>query len=397
MRKVLLVGFGTAAIAFSCIFGILGGFLGTRLARGGDSINELVQNVLQQDVRVVNQEEAIIAVADKAKDSVVSIVVTKDLPKFENSSPFEDEFFWDFFERRNRNSQPETETREIGAGTGFIISADGMIVSNRHVVDDEDASYTVVLNNGEKYNATILAVDTLLDIAFIKIDAQNLTPLNFGSSENLKVGQTVIAIGNALGEFSNTVSSGIISGLKRDITASDATGSNTELLDDVIQTDASINLGNSGGPLLDIKGNVIGVNVAIASNAQNIGFAIPSDVVVDLLNRLNENGEIERPILGVRFRLVTESLAEANNLRVDYGALIIRGETADDLAVIPGSPADKAGLRENDIILEIDGERIDESSPLQNVIQRYRIDDEITLKVLRQGNEIEVKVKLEKF
>lgn len=396
MRRVFLPVFGCFVIIFSCCFGVVGGYVGSRIGRG-NSISDIVQNITQQDIQVVNQEEATIDVAEKSKDSVVSIVVTKDLPKLRNSSPLYDDFVREFFNRTDEEVAPETESQQIGAGTGFIISSDGMIVSNRHVVADKEASYTVVLNNGETHEAKILAVDTLLDIAFIKIEANELTPLEFGSSENLKVGQTVIAIGNALGEFSNTVSSGIISGLKRDIRASDSTGRNSELLDDVIQTDASINLGNSGGPLLDITGKVIGVNVAVAADAQNIGFAIPSDVVVDLLDRLNENGEIERPILGVRYQLVTESLVKTNNLKTDHGALVGRGATAQDLAVIPGSPADKAGIKENDIILQVDDKVVSLNSPLQNIIQQYRINDEVLLKILRQGNEIEVIVKLEKF
>lgn len=396
MRRVFLPVFGCFVIIFSCCFGVVGVYVGSRIGRG-NSISDIVQNITQQDIQVVNQEEATIDVAEKSKDSVVSIVVTKDLPKLRNSSPLYDDFVREFFNRTDEEVAPETESQQIGAGTGFIISSDGMIVSNRHVVADKEASYTVVLNNGETHEAKILAVDTLLDIAFIKIEANELTPLEFGSSENLKVGQTVIAIGNALGEFSNTVSSGIISGLKRDIRASDSTGRNSELLDDVIQTDASINLGNSGGPLLDITGKVIGVNVAVAADAQNIGFAIPSDVVVDLLDRLNENGEIERPILGVRYQLVTESLVKTNNLKTDHGALVGRGATAQDLAVIPGSPADKAGIKENDIILQVDDKVVSLNSPLQNIIQQYRINDEVLLKILRQGNEIEVIVKLEKF
>lgn len=395
MNKLLFAGFGCVIIIFSCFFGLVGGYIGNRLANG-NSVSDVFGNITQQNIRIVNQEEVIIDVAEKSKNSVVSIVVTKDLPKLEDSTSLDNnDLFRRFF--NNNSDSTTTEPQQIGAGSGFIISTDGMIVSNRHVVEDKTASYTVIMNDGTKYDAKVLAVDTLLDIAFIKIEANNLVPLTFGSSEGIKVGQTVIAIGNALGEFSNTVSTGIISGLKRDITASSVGGGNVELLEDVIQTDASINLGNSGGPLLDAEGNVIGVNVAIASNAQNIGFAIPSDVVVDLLDRLNSDGEIERPLLGVRFQLVTEALVKSNNLEVDYGALIVKGTGDDEVAILPNSPAAKAELKEGDIILEVDGKKVDASSPLQNIIKNYRIDDEVTLKILRQGNEIEVKIKLEKF
>lgn len=339
-------------------------------------------------VNVVREESAIIEAVNKAKDSVVSVVITRDLPVFE------DNFDWFWFGPRR---QIGTEQRQVGAGTGFIVDKNGLIITNRHVVQDERASYTVVFNDGEKYEAKVLARDSLLDIAFLKIDTKReLVPLSLGSSAELRVGQTVIAIGNALGEFSNTVSLGIISGLKRSIVASDGM-SGSELLSDVIQTDASINRGNSGGPLLDIKGNVIGVNVAVASQAENIGFAIPIDLVKDLLTRLNQDGSIERPKLGVRYMLVTPNLAKEEDLPYDYGAIIVKGSRRNQLAVIPGSPADKAGLQENDIILEVNGEKVTEKKPLANLIQSFRFGDVVTLKVWKKGELVEVKVKLEKF
>ena len=339
-------------------------------------------------VNVVREESAIIEAVNKAKDSVVSVVITRDLPVFE------DNFDWFWFGPRR---QIGTEQRQVGAGTGFIVDKNGLIITNRHVVQDERASYTVVFNDGEKYEAKVLARDSLLDIAFLKIDTKReLVPLSLGSSAELRVGQTVIAIGNALGEFSNTVSLGIISGLKRSIVASDGM-SGSELLSDVIQTDASINRGNSGGPLLDIKGNVIGVNVAVASQAENIGFAIPIDLVKDLLTRLNQDGSIERPKLGVRYMLVTPNLAKEEDLPYDYGAIIVKGSRRNQLAVVPGSPADKAGLQENDIILEVNGEKVTEKKPLANLIQSFRFGDVVTLKVWKKGELVEVKVKLEKF
>jgi serine protease Do len=390
MKKFLLVLFSFGTIGLSCLAGFAGGYFGLRFANR-NNLNDIVSGVTQ-DVRVTNEESAVIDVANKSSAAVVSIVISKDVPVYENYyyNPL-DGFNFQVPGRR----QTGTEEQQIGAGTGFIISKEGMIVTNRHVVEDETASYTVIFNDGTKKEATVLARDTLFDIAFLKIDAVDITPLNFGSSENLKVGQTVIAIGNALGEFSNTVSTGIISGLSRDIVAGDSNGRNQEQLDDVIQTDASINVGNSGGPLLDINGNVIGVNVAVA-DAENIGFAIPADVVRDLLERLTSEGKIERPVLGVRYIPVTESLQEQNNLTVDYGALVSRGDTQNDLAVIPGSAADKAGIVENDIILEVAGVKLDSSTTLQNQIQKFKVGDEVTLKILRKGSEIEIKVILQK-
>ncbi len=384
MKPIIALSLSLITIVFSCFAGLVGGVIGVRFS--GKSISEIASEITS-DVRVTNEESAIIDVAESASPSVVSIVITKDLPVYEN-------YYYDYygFNIPGRR-QTGTEETEIGAGSGFVISSDGLIVTNKHVVEDETASYTVIFNDETKVEAKVLAKDTLLDIAFLKVEGVELTALPLGSSENLKVGQSVIAIGNALGEFSNTVSSGIISGLKRDIIAGDSTGNNAEELDNVIQTDASINPGNSGGPLLDINGNVIGVNVAVAE-AENIGFAIPIDIVKDLINRLNEDGEIIRPSLGVRYVLIDEDLQEENNLSVDYGALVIRGTTPSQVAVIPGSPADIAGILENDIILEVNGVKINSDNNLVNVIQSFNISDTITLKVLSKGNEKTIEVTL---
>lgn len=368
---------------FSLTSGFISGYAGAFL------FNRVNTQRAETDVQVVKEESAVIDVASTATDSVVSVVISKDLPVFEDLDLFD---FWNFSPRK----QIGTEQQQVGAGTGFIATEDGLIITNRHVVEDADASYTVVFNNGDKYEATILAMDTLLDIAFLKIDAKNLTPLKLGTSSEIQVGQTVIAIGNALGEFSNTVSSGIISGIGRSITASDSTGASSELLTNVFQTDASINKGNSGGPLLDINGNVIGVNVAVAVSAENIGFAIPIDDVKDLMGRLNADGTIDRPRLGVRIAMIDKQFMEENELSVDYGALVISGNSKQ-LAVLPNSPADKAGILAGDIILEIDGKKLTTQNPLPNVIQSYKIGDTITLKILREEENLELQATLDKF
>ncbi len=384
MRKFGLVIFGCGTVLFACCAGLFGGIVGARLSNA--TVNSLTGGIVTQ-LPVTNQEEAVINVADKASNSVVSIVVSQHLSDIQNlrSDPF-----LEYFGIQEDSTTDSDALQQVSAGTGFIISADGMIITNRHVVDEENAEYTVVLNDGQEYTAKVLAKDTLLDIAFLKIEANNLTPLSFGDSSNIKVGQTVVAIGNALGEFSNTVSSGIVSGLGRNITATDQLGGSAEQLYDVIQTDASINSGNSGGPLLDLSGNVVGVNVAVASDANGIGFAIPSNVVVDLLNRLNTDGEIVRPKLGVRFRMIDASLKKSNNLTVDSGALIVKGTVNNDPAIVPDSAAFKAGLKEGDIILEVNGEKLTENKPLNVVIQGYKVDDQVTLKIIRDGQELEV-------
>jgi len=394
MRKFGFAFFGCVIILLSCCAGLTGGVIGSRIS--SKNLSDLTGGVVNQ-LQVTNQEEAIVNVASESSESVVSIVVSQHLSDFENSvyDPFL-RYFGESIPDIEENPLSTNDLQEVAAGTGFIISAEGMIITNRHVVDEINAEYTVVLNNGEKYTAKVLAKDTLLDIAFIQIEATNLNPLEFGNSSTIKVGQSVVAIGNALGEFSNTVSSGIVSGLGRTITATDQLGGSAEQLYDVIQTDASINSGNSGGPLLDLGGNVVGVNVAVASDANGIGFAIPSNVVVDLLTRLQTDGEIIRPKLGVRFRMIDSTLKKSNNLTVEDGALIIKGSEESDAAIVADSAAEKAGLRENDIILAVNGEKLTTNKPLNVVIQGYKVGDIVNLKILRANEELIVSATLQK-
>jgi len=361
------------------------------------------ENEVSKDLNgLKNEEHSVVSVVAKTSDAVVSIVVSKDVPQLNNFfiDPFFDNNFFNPFGLRQKPSSPEQKKekkgkREIGGGTGFIVDQDGYIITNRHVVEDPDAEYTVIMNNGKKFKAEIIARDDLVDVAFLKIKTKEKLPtVELGDSNKLKIGQTVIAIGNSLGEFRNTVSRGIISGLKREVTAGDGLGQ-TELLDEVIQTDAAINPGNSGGPLLDLNGKVIGVNVAIASRAQNIGFAIPVSEITRIYQSVKEHGRIVRPFLGVRYVMLNETIKEDNNLPVENGALILRGAKQTDLAVMPGSPADKAGLEENDIILEIGGVKLDKKNTLAKVISQKNVGDEVTIKLLHQGKEKTVKVKLE--
>jgi serine protease Do len=332
-------------------------------------------------------------------------VITKDVPILERyfdeapgGGPFDDFFGNDFFSpfqfRTPQLRQRGTEKREIGGGSGFLVTADGMVITNRHVVSQTDVEYTVFTNDGTKYAAQVLARDPVNDIAVLDIDGQDLPFLEFGNSDNLQVGQTVIAIGNALSEFRNTVSVGVISGLSRSIRAGNGLGQ-SEQLEEVIQTDAAINPGNSGGPLLDLQGQVIGVNVAVALGSENIGFALPAGLVTSVVESVKESGTIVRPYLGVRYIPVTPALKERNLLSVDFGVLVTRGETPQDLAVIPGSPADKAGLKEGDIILEADGTRLDENTSLAAFVRKKQVGDVVTLKVLQQGQEKTVDVTLE--
>jgi len=357
---------------------------------------EIEKEIKNQDLDFKSQEDLVISAVKDVSPSVVSVLASRDLPVIQNQSlPFQDPFFREFF-GDNFGVEPspegETQTQELSSGSGFIISEDGYIITNKHVVAYEDVDYSVVLNNDKTYTATVVDRDTVTDLAVLKIEADEKLPVvELGDSSSLEIGQTVIAIGNALGEFSNTVSTGVISGLSRTVIAGNMR--NMEKLTNVIQTDASINPGNSGGPLLDSGGKVIGINTAMASRAQNIGFAISINEVKSVIDTIYESGKIIRPWLGVRYIIINEEIAKQNDLSLDYGALVVRA-SREELAVIPGSPADKAGLRENDIILEVNGEKISNQQPLNYLISQYSPDESIELKVQSQGEEKTVDLKL---
>jgi len=379
--------FGTV-FAISIIVGFFGGLI------GGQFLKQPPSTVLEPNPKVIEkvvslEEETIIEVVKKVTPSVVSIVLTKDVPIFKERwfSPFE--FFPEFQIPELR--QEGTKKEKIGGGSGFIISSDGLILTNRHVVEEDNVDYTVILSNGKEYKAKILARDQVYDLAILKIEEKNLKPLQLGDSDKLEVGQKVIAIGYALGELPNTVSLGIISGLKRDIVARGSSG-RVEKIKEAIQTDAAINLGNSGGPLLNLKGEVIGINVAMAPEAQNIGFAIPINRAKKVIEEVKTKGKISYPFLGVIWQQIDEELAKEYNLPVNYGALIVRDEKG--IAIVPGSPAEKVGLQENDIILEINGQKLTKENPLNEVIFKFKPGDTVLLKVLRKGKEKLVPVTL---
>ncbi|MFH1029678.1 MAG: trypsin-like peptidase domain-containing protein [bacterium] len=361
-----------------------------------------VENIASETTQVVVEEEsATITAVKKISPSVVSIIVSKDLKNYYDNGafPFNDFFFglpFDYGSYPQENKDNKGGKTQVGGGTGFIISADGLILTNKHVVSDEEAEYTVILNDGKEYGAKILATDLVNDIAVVKIEAQNLTVVDLGDSDTVQLGQTVIAIGNSLGEYKNTVTKGVVSGIGRRVEAGDSRGI-SEVIEEAIQTDAAINPGNSGGPLINLSGQVIGINTAINSQGQLIGFAIPVNQAKQVIESVRKYGKIVRSFLGVRYVLVNERIAKANNLGFAYGALVLRGDNPEDLAIVPGGPADKAGLVENDIILEVEGKKVDENNNLAKLISNYKPGDKIELKIWHKGEERTVKVTLEEY
>ena len=320
----------------------------------------------------VQESSAVIDASAKISPSVVSITTTTNVT--------------DIFGQ---------VAQESGAGTGFILTNDGYIATNKHVVSDASATYTVVLADGRNFTGKIIATDPVNDFAIIKIDATGLRAVELGDSDQLQVGQTVIAVGNALGQFQNTVTLGVLSAKERQISASSEIGTSQESLNNLLQTDASINPGNSGGPLVNIDGQVIGIDTALASNAQGIGFAIPINVVKTAITSAEQTGKITRPSLGVRYVSITKDLASLNKLGSDHGALIVRGQTSAQPAVVSGSAADKADLQENDIILQVNGDAVNEQNQLSTLIQKYNVGDTVKLTILHSGSQKTVSVKLD--
>lgn len=360
---------------------------------------------------MVVEDSSIVETIDSASASVVSIIIEKPASQATGNviNPFGSPFF-NFqipgFEIVPEQQQPEPETDveteeeeyvQVGGGSGFVVSEDGLILTNKHVVKDEDARFSVLTKDGESYDIEILGTDPVNDLALVKIKGDvKLPPLELADSDGIQIGQTVIAIGNSLGEFNNTVTKGVVSGIDRRVTAGDGAGF-SEVLEAAIQTDAAINPGNSGGPLLNAAGQVVGVNTAVSQEGQLIGFAIPINDAVRLIEGIQEHGRVIRPYLGVRYILINKRIQKANDLTVDYGALLRRGEDPSELAVIPGGPADKAGLEENDIILEVEGEKIDENNSLVRALADYAPGDTINIKVLKDGEEVQLKLTLGEF
>jgi serine protease Do len=382
-----------SVIALSLLFGLIGSIVGSvYILPLINNENNLIP--LDQGIKTiqVNEQSAVVDVVKKASPAVVSIIVSKDLSKIPgySFSPFEfNPFSFDpFFLERNTNNQPNIQ--QVGGGSGFIISSDGMIVTNKHVVNDPSATYTVLTNDGRNYPAKVLSHDPINDIALVKIEASGLPTLVLGNSDNLEIGQKVIAIGNSLGQYRNTVTTGIISGIGRTITALGAGGS--EQLEGVIQTDAAINPGNSGGPLLDIGGSVIGINTAIDSQGQLVGFAIPVNDLKKDIESYTKYGRIVKPFLGVRYVLINQAIKEENNLPVDYGALLLGGGRPSAPAVVPNSAADKAGLKENDIILSIHGVKVGQEHSLAGILKQYNPGDAVKMKIFSRDSEKEVTV-----
>ncbi len=389
-RLVLLVVF---------LIALLGGIIA--LSRFQPNLNKYLGSSPTQQflpgstdkVKIVSEESVVTSVVKTAAPSVVTIAATQSPESFsnQNNDPFS--FFGIPIPNRSGQNLPQ-EPQNIGSG--FIVKSDGFIVTNKHVVSDTSLKYVVVTNNGKKYNIQQIYRDPLNDIAIVKINpnenaGNTLKPLTLGDSDKLQVGQLAIAIGTALGEFNNTVTTGVISGLGRGITAGSIYEGNAEELDDVIQTDAAINPGNSGGPLLNSSNQVIGVNTAVSESGQNIGFALPINKIKDSINNFNATGQFNRPYLGVAYIMITKDAALRNEL--PEGAYI--------QTVVAGSAADKGGIKEGDIITTVDGKKLEiKTNELSTIIAKKKVGDSLAITFYREdengkGSTVTKKIMLE--
>ncbi len=364
----------TIIICFICIF------LSSLLTASGLSLAYLIgkknnnaSSIDSSRKTVVKEGEVIADVAQKVGPSVVS-VITKQNSTVQS----------DFFGTQTRTQQ--------AAGTGLIIDSSGYILTNKHVVPSGTTNLGIISSDGTEYkDVEIIGRDPMNDLAIIKVkNPKNFAPANLGDSDSVRVGQKVIAIGNALGQFQNTVTSGIVSGIGRPIEASDGSGSTTEQLTNLFQTDAAINSGNSGGPLLNYNGEVVGINTAVAADAQNIGFSIPINEAKGIIASVKETGKLSKPFLGVKFLTLSPTTASQVGVSVTSGAFV----DTEAGSVVAGSPADKAGLKPGDIITHINDIELNERTQLTSAIARFKVGDTITLKIIRDGKKIQAKVVL---
>lgn len=373
-------------LLFSLCAGFLGGWLGAS-ARGSNGANTLITS--SSEPVLTSDTQAIASIAKNVGQSVVSVNVTSQTA----SSPSVGLFGFS-------NGSGGTTTQQ-DAGTGIILTASGLIITNRHVIPTGTTSVSVTLSDGTTFNNVQVvgktSTQSSLDIAFLKIrntHGHKLVPATIGDSSKMQVGDPVVAIGNALGQFQNTVTSGIISGYGRSIQASSSTGSSTENLSDMFQTDAAINEGNSGGPLVNLNGQVIGINTAIASNSQNIGFSIPINDVIGLIKSVETTGKLRQPYLGVLYIPITSDVAQQYSLSATSGAWIPPTGVVGQASVISGGPAANAGIKPGDIITAINGKAINQSTSLTSIIDQSQVGQTITLTINRNGKTIQKNVTL---
>src|SRR3989344_1069024 len=342
-------------------------------------------------IKAMTHEDEIVRAVEQILPSVVSITISKNANLISRQLPLDGIMSEGLAKDADGNIK-------LGCGSGFLISNDGLVLTNKHVIMDPEAQYAIFDQDGGRSDVTILARDPIHDVAILKMNkSPNMRAAPLGNSGGLRLGQTVIAIGNALGEFQSSVSTGVVSGLSRLITAISDVSGHQERLRGLIQTDAAINLGTSGGPLVNLRGEVIGINAAVVFGAQNIGFAIPIEKAKRDITDIQKYGRIRRPFIGIRYMLLNTALQQHFKLPINYGALVVREPIPGDHAVVPGSAAESAGIRDGDIILACNGKTITEKNSLEDILENTIPGDQISLTYLRGAEKETVQLKLNEW
>jgi serine protease Do len=359
--------------------------------RANKSISDAV--IESRIIELIEEESATIAVVERVTPAVVSIIVKKSREDLLNSDSAY--YYSPFFISNEFTDEEVSELVEVSSGTGFFVTEDGYLLTNRHVVDSENASFFVMTSDDQELSAELIGVDPFKDIAVLKVEGEGFSTVTLADSDNIRIGQTVIAIGNTLSEFRNTVTKGVVSGINRRVIAGSSIHS--EVIEKAIQTDAAINPGNSGGPLINLLGEVIGINTAVSYQGESIAFAIPINEAKRAIADVQNHGRIVRPWLGVRYVLVvTEDLGNVD-IDFDVGALVVAGDQPGDVAVFEGSPADESGIQEGDVILAVNGAYLTQDLALAESLSLYHPGDEVTLTILREENLIEILVILDEY
>ncbi len=384
-KKALII----LAVVFVVAVGLYSGALKTSLKNINQPIISFFgklspSQILPEKIKIVDEESVVIDIVEKLASSVVTVGI-EQIKQTVELDPFDP---FGFFNLPRRG---ETQKIENDIGSGFIVSGDGLVVTNKHVVSQSNAKYKVITSENKTFEVTNIYRDPANDIAILKIDpaGESLKPVEMGDSSNIKVGQTVIVMGTPLGEFRGTVTKGIISGLGRGITAGSPFEGYVEKLDDVIQTDAAINPGNSGGPLINSSAQVIAINTAVAAGAENIGFALPINLVKEALKNFQNTGSFERAYLGVSYQMVTRELSIMNN--IPEGAYVRE--------VIEGTAAEKGGLEKGDIITHFDNERVqgEDTNSLAKLINKKKVGDKVKVKIWRNNEEKELEITMGEY
>ena len=379
----------------SLVFGGIGSWFGSQLSlQIAKTFPRFESKPSATIVSLIEEESATMDVVAHVTPAVVSVIARKPRGEFLHDRTLSQVNPDLVFGNDSLSDTQAKELVDVSSGTGFFVTEDGYILTNRHVIDVPSPKLFVVTNEGKELNATLVDTDPILDIAILRVEGNGYPIVDLGDSDKIRIGQTAIAIGNTLSEFRNTVTKGVVSGINRHVTAG-VSMNGSEVIEKAIQTDAAINPGNSGGPLINLLGEVVGINTAVSIDGQAVAFAIPINQAKRAIEDVKKNGRIVRPWFGVHYVLVEwDQVKPPSPISFKLGALLTKGHVAQEQAVVKNGPADKAGLKEGDILLSIDGTFLAQGNAIAELISPHRPNDQIKILVLRDGKTFETVVTL---